>query len=190
MGKLFAFFSGGWVGWLASFAAIAAIVGGIWFGFHAWTESLRQEGRDEIQAAWNKDKQARALLAAAAAEEKRAKEAEDAEKLAKERADRERDAAIVGAVLAAANARDVRVQHAATSAARALQACNVQSSKPGADGPAETFRRVFEECRGELRTMGADAEGLASTVRQLQSRIGSALSVCGPETERPVVAEH
>lgn len=188
--KAVSFFTGGWMGWLASLAGLAAIVGAIWFGFHSWTESLRQEGRDEIQADWDLDANERRLAAAGREETERVKGAQHAIDLAKEREQRKRDTVVIDTVrtATAGTFNGLRDTSAAVTA-RLVQACTASATGPGIDGPAEAGGAVFAECAGRRETLAGEAEELAQLVRGLQAYAASALMLCGAEPERPVVAE-
>lgn len=180
MKTIFAWLAGAWINWLTVGVGIAAVVGSVWFGVHQYNESLRQEGRDEVQAKWDKDKQARALLAAADAEAKRVKDAQHAQDIAKERADRERDAVIVGTVLADTRGQLDRLRRTnAAVTARLAKASQGATPGPGADGPAEASGSVFDECTRQLVGVAGEAEGLAQQLRGLQAWAGSAVMVCG-----------
>lgn len=180
MKVLIAWLTGGWIGWLTSLAGLAAIVGALWFGFHQWTDSLRQEGRDEVQAKWTADIKVREGLAQAAAEDKRVKEKQHEIDLAKERADRERDGVVVGTVLAATGSELDRLRRTnSTVTARLVQAITGDGARPGVDGPAIASGSVFDECAARRVEVANDAERLAIQVRGLQAWARSAVTLCG-----------
>lgn len=180
MTKLIAWLSGGWINWLTMLLAVGGVLAALWFGFHHWTDSLRQEGRAEVQAAWDADTQARALLAAAATENTRVKEAQHAQDIEAERKARERDGILVGTVLADTRGQLERLR--ATSAAvtaRAVQASASAATGPGTDDAAQASGSVLDRCAQRRVDVAADAEQLATQVRGLQAWADSALRVCG-----------
>lgn len=180
MSKLIAWLASGWINWLTMLLAVAGVLAALWFGFQHWTESLRAEGRAEVQALWDADTQARALLAAAANENTRVKEAQHAQDIEAERKARERDGILVGTVLADTRSQLERLR--ATSAAvsaRLVQACKADPSGPGIDGVAEASRSVFDECSGRRAEVAGEAEELAVQVRGLQAYANSAMMLCG-----------
>lgn len=177
MTKIIDWLTGGWIG---PVVGLVALLGGLWAGYAYIVHTARSEGRAEVQALWDADKQAREVLAAAAAENTRVKEAQHAQDIEAERKARERDGIIVGTVLADTRSQLERLR--ATSAAvtaRAVQASASAATGPGADDAAEASGAVFTECAGELVQMGQQAEGLAQQVRGLQAWASSALGVCG-----------
>lgn len=177
--KALGFFTGGWIGPLVG---VVALVGGLWFGYHQWAESLRQEGRDEVEKVRKDENDARALLAAAAAEEKRIKEKQHEMDIAKERAQREADGVAVGLVLGATRAQLERLRSTtATVTARAVQASASAATGPGANDPAAAIGPVFDECAGQLVGMAEQAEQLGIRLRGLQAWASSAVMVCGDD---------
>lgn len=177
MSKLFAFFTGGWIGPLVG---LVALLGSLWAGYAYIVHSARSEGRAEVQKLWDADTQARALLAAAAAEEKRIKEKQHEMDIAKERAQREADGVAVGIVLGATRAQLERLRSTtATVAASAVQTSQDHDGRPGADDPASALGAVFAECSGELVALAEQTEQLGLRLRGLQAWAGSAVSVCG-----------
>lgn len=186
MTKLIAWLSGGWINWLTMLLAVGGVLAALWFGFHHWTDSLRQEGRAEVQAAWDADTQARALLAAAATENTRVKEAQHAQDIEAERKARERDGILVGTVLADTRSQLERLRAtSAAVAARAVPASAGAAAGPGTDGAAETSGAVFGECAGQLVELAEQTEQLGVRLRGLQSWAGSALMVCGEQSSNP-----
>ena len=180
MSKLIAWLAGGWINWLTMLLAVGGVLAALWFGFKHWEDALRAEGRAEVQALWDADTQARALLAAAAAEDKRVKEAQHAQDIEAERKARERDGMLVGTVLADTRSQLERLRAtSATVAARAVQAGASAATGPGADGPTETSGAVFDECAGQLVELAEQTEQLGVRLRGLQAWAGSALMVCG-----------
>lgn len=183
MNKIISFLTGGWLGPLIG---IVAIVGSLWAAYAYIVHTARNEGRAEVQALWDKDTQARALLVAAAEENKRVKEAQHAEDIAKERAQRERDGVIVGTVLADTRTQLERLRSASSAVATKLvQACENSATGRGIDAAAEASRSVFDECAGRRVEVAADAEQLAKQVRGLQAWASSAVMVCGPSPGQP-----
>lgn len=175
--KAIGFFTGGWIGPLLISGGLVVT---LWAGYAYITHSARSEGRAEVQALWDQDTQARALLAAAAAEGKRVKEKQHEMDIAKERAQREADGVAVGLVLGATRTQLERLRSTtATVAASAVQAGQDHDGRPGADDPAATLGAVFAECSGELVEMAEQTEQLGVRLRGLQAWAGSALSVCG-----------
>lgn len=180
MSKLIAWLAGGWINWLTMLLAVGGVLAALWFGFKHWEDALRAEGRAEVQALWDADTQARALLAAAANENTRVKEAQHAQDIEAERKARERDGLLVGTVLADTRGQLERLR--ATSAAvtaRAVQASASAAARPGADDAAEASGAVFGECAGQLVELAEQTEQLGVRLRGLQAWAGSAVGVCG-----------
>ena len=183
MMRILAFFTGGWIGPLLISGGLVVT---LWAGYAYITHSARSEGRAEVQALWDADTQARALLAAAAAEEKRIKERQHEMDIAKERAQREADGVAVGLVLGATRAQLERLRSTtATVAASAVQTGEDHDGRPGADDPASALGAVFAECSGELVTLAEQTEQLGVRLRGLQAWAGSAVSVCGEPSSNP-----
>lgn len=177
MSKIIGFFTGGWIGPLVG---LVALLGSLWAGYAYIVHTARSEGRAEVQAAWDRDIQARALLAAAAAEEKRIKEKQHEMDIASERKQREIDRVVADRALADTRAALERLRHTtATIASGAVQTGQDHDGGPGADGSASALGQVFGECAGELVQMGRQAEDLGSRLRGLQAYATSAVNVCG-----------
>jgi len=177
MSKLFAFFTGGWIGPLVG---VVALLGSLWAGYAYIVHSARSEGRAEVQAMWDADTQARALLAAAAAEEKRIKEKQHALDIESERRQREADRVAAGRALADTNRRLERLRATTASlTASAVEAREDHDGGQGFDDPTTALGEVFGECSGELVEMGQQAEDLGIRLRGLQAYANSAVKVCG-----------
>ena len=182
MTKLITWLASGWINWLTAGVGLAALIGALWFGFHRWEESLRQEGRAEVQADWDADVNERRLAYAGQMEVERVKGAQHAQDIAKERKARERDGILVGSVLADTRSQLERLR--ATSAAvtaRAVQASASAATGPGADDAAQSLGAVFAECSGRLVEVGQQAEDLGVRLRGLQAWASSAVMVCAPD---------
>jgi len=172
----------GWLtgGWIGPLVGVVALLGSLWAGYAYIVHSARSEGRAEVQAAWDADKQARALLAAAAEENKRVKEAQHAIDLANEREQRKRDTVVIDTVrTATAGTFNGLRDTSAAVATGIVQACQADAAGRGVDGLAEASRGVFDECAGRREEVAGEAEELAQRLRGLQAWAGSALAVCG-----------
>ena len=176
MSKLFAFFTGGWIGPLVG---VVALLGSLWAGYAYIVHSARSEGRAEIQAMWDADTQARALLAAAAAEEVRVKEKHHAIDLETERKHRAADGVAVGLVLSATRAELERLRNTTSTVAGAGEAAGDPAAGPGTETAAARIGIVFNECAGRLVEMAETTEQLGIRLRGLQAWSDSAVSVCG-----------
>lgn len=177
MGKVFDFFTGGWIG---PVVGIVALLGSLWAGYAYIVHNARSEGRAEVQALWDQDIQARALLAAAAAEEKRIKEKQHEMDIASERKQRDADGVAVGLVLADTR-RQLERLRVTTSAvtASAVSASASAATGSSADDPAQRLGAVFGECAGQLVDMANETEQLGVRLRGLQAWASSAVGVCG-----------
>lgn len=174
----------GWLagGWIGPLLISGGLVLTLWAGYAYITHSARSEGRAEVQALWDQDTQARALLAAGAAEEKRIKEKQHEMDIASERKQREADGVLVGRALADTRRQLERLRSTtATVAASAVQAGQDHDGRPGADDPASALGAVFAECSGELVEMAEQTEQLGVRLRGLQAWAGSAVGVCGSD---------
>lgn len=177
MGKIFAFFTGGWVGPLLLALGLVASLGAT---YAYLTHTAKQEGRAEIQALWDQDTAARNALAQAAAEDRRVKEKQHEMDIASERRAREADSLVVGRVLADTNRRLERLRSTtATVTASAVQAANDPGARPEPDDPAASLGPVFAECAGELVEVAKQTEQLGVQLRGLQTWADSAVKVCG-----------
>lgn len=175
--KAIGFFTGGWIGPLLG---VVSLVGSLWAGYAYITHSARSEGRAEVQALWDQDTQARALLAAAADENRRVKEKQHEMDIASERKQREADGVLVGRALADTRRQLERLRSTtATVTASAVQTGQDHDGRPGADDPASALGAVFAECSGELVEMAEHTEQLGVRLRGLQAWASSAVSVCG-----------
>jgi hypothetical protein len=176
MSKLFAFFTGGWIGPLVG---VVALLGSLWAGYAYIVHSARSEGRAEVQKQWDADTQARALLVAAAAEEKRIKEQQHAIDLETERKHRAADGVAVGLVLGATRAELERLRNATSTVAGAGEAAGDPAAGPGTETAAARIGIVFNECAGRLVEMAETTEQLGIRLRGLQAWADSAVEVCG-----------
>lgn len=174
--KAFSFLTGGWVGPLLSIGAIVVTLGA---GYAYVVHNARSEGRAEIQAQWDKDIQARELLAAAAAEEKRIKEKQHEVDIETERKRREADGLAVGRVLADTRAALERLRSTTATISSAGQAASDPASRPGTEAPPAGIGELFNECSGSLVEMAETTERLGIRLRGLQAWADSALAVCG-----------
>lgn len=174
----------GWLtgGWIGPLVGLVALLGGLWAGYAYITHTARSEGRAEVQAAWDKDIQARALLAAAADENRRVKEKQHEMDIAAERKQREADAIVVGTVLADTRRQlDRLLNTTATVTARSVSASQDSAAGRGTDDPAASIGPVFDECAGQLVEMAEQTEQLGVRLRGLQAWAGSAVGVCGSD---------
>jgi hypothetical protein len=150
MGKLINFFTGGWMGWLASFAGLAAIAAALWFGFNHWEESLRQEGRDEIQKTCDREK---AVLQGVADETVRANNVESNRRLAEQQgiidAANQKVQQLVADVAAGRASHDGLQQRAAVIAARGCRAAS-DPGTGGASAPASDPAGMLADVLGQL----------------------------------------
>ena len=176
MSKLFAFFTGGWIGPLVG---VVALLGSLWAGYAYIVHSARSEGRAEVQAMWDADTQARALLAAASAEEKRIKESQHAIDLEAERKHRAADGVAVGLVLGTTRTELERLRNTTSTVAGAGEAAGDPAAGPGTETAAARIGIVFNECAGRLVEMAETTEQLGIRLRGLQAWSDSAVSVCG-----------
>lgn len=172
----------GWLtgGWIGPLVGVVALLGSLWAGYAYIVHNARSEGRAEVQAAWDADKQARALLAAAAAEEKRIKEKQHEMDIASERKQREADGVAVRLVLADTRRQLERLRvTTATVSASAVSAGASAATGSSADDPAQRLGAVFGECAGQLVGMAEQTEQLGVRLRGLQAWADSAVKVCG-----------
>ena len=177
MSKIIGWLTGGWIG---PVIGLVALLGSLWAGHAYIVHNARSEGRAEVQALWDQDMQARALMAAAAAEEKRIKEKQHELDIASERKQREIDRVVAGRALADTRAALERLRHTtATIASGAVPAGEDSAARFGTDDPSQRLGAVFGECAGELVGVADQTEQLATQVRGLQAYANSALSVCG-----------
>ena len=175
MSKLIAFFTGGW----GPIVGVVALLGSLWAGYAYVVHSARSEGRAEIQAMWDADKQAQALLAAVAAEQKRLKERQHEIAIKNERRAREADVLAVGRVLADTRASLNRLRD--TTATVAGEAASDPATGFGVETAAARVGLVFNECAGSLVEMAEQTEQLGVRLRGLQAWADSAVGVCGSE---------
>lgn len=172
----------GWLtgGWIGPLVGVVALLGSLWAGYAYIVHSARSEGRAEVQALWDKDIQARALLAAAADENRRVKEKQHEMDIASERKQREADGVVVGRVLADTRGSLERLRSTtATVTARSVSASASAATGRGIDDPAASLGPVFAECSGQLVEMAEQTEQLGVRLRGLQAYATSALAVCG-----------
>lgn len=175
MSKLIAFFTGGW----GPVVGLVALLGSLWAGYAYVVHSARSEGREEIQAMWDADKQAQALLAAVAAEKQRLKEKQHGIDVAQERKQREADGVAVGLVLADTRASLNRLRDTTNKVAG--EAASDPATGFGVETAAARVGLVFNECAGSLVEMAEQTEQLGVRLRGLQAWADSAVGVCGSE---------
>lgn len=122
----------------------------------------------------------RALLAEGAAEAERVKRAKHDEDIKTERAQFERNGVVVATVLGNTIAERDRLRIiTAAYRASAVQASASATTGRGADGSAAAIGPIFDECAGQLVSMGQQAEDLGIRLRGLQAWAASTVSVCG-----------
>lgn len=188
--KIISFFSGGWMAWLAAFAGLAAVVAALWFGFHHWEESLRQEGRDEIQKTCDHDK---AVMQGVADEKVRANNVETTRRLAEQQgiidAANQKAQQLVADRAAAASSHDSLQQRAAIVAARGCRA----AADPGpgsASAPTSDPAGMLADVLGQLDARAGILADYADRARAAGEACQQSYDSLTAGTQQPVVAEH